>query len=244
MVDEPATPWYFRRRATLFGVAYGAGFFFGFFIAGLLNQMEPSYARLGDALPVLGPRGAHLIAVLLVVFGWAWRVWGTSYLSGAVVWSDDLSTGALHVAGPYGLTRNPLYFGNIAIALGVGMLGPPSATGLVLIFNVLLILALVAVEERSLERRYGSVYQAYAHQVPRLFPRLWPSRRAQATEAAVAPDFMQGMRSEAMSGGFVVAMLVGYVTQRPLSLVVGLIFGLSIVVSSILTRDESRTTAA
>jgi len=242
MVDEVAAPWFFRWRESLFGIAYGAGFFFGFFIAGSLHQMEPSYVRLGELLPVLGARGAQTLAVVLVAFGWAWRVWGASYLSSAVVWSDAVRTGTLHVEGPYRLTRNPLYFGNVAIALGVGMLGPPAVTGLVLIFNLVLILALVAVEERSLAKRYGSVYENYARSVPRLFPRFVPAQHLK-TESATKPNLQQGLRSEVMTCGFVVAMLVGLVTARPLSLAVAIVFALSIAAGSVFTPREARPAA-
>src|ERR1700680_496903 len=237
MLSEIAAPWYFLQREALFGAAYGLGFFFGFFIAALLNQPEPTYARLGDALPFLGVRGGQAVAVFLVIFGWAWRVWGASYLSSAVVWSDDLETGALHVAGPYRFSRNPLYFGNVAIALGVGMLGPPAATGLVLIFKIILILALVDVEERSLAKRYGALYQAYAERVPRLIPNF-----LRKTGSPGSPHLTEGLRSELMTGGFVVAMLVGYVTQRPLSLPVAIVFAVSIAVALLFVRRKTRAT--
>jgi len=233
MADPAATPWFFRHRETLFGFAYGGGFFLGFLIAGLVHQLDPTYARLGEALPWLGVRGGHALGLLLVIFGFAWRVWGAAYLSSSVVWSDFLETGAFHVGGPYRFTRNPLYFGNVAIALGIGMMGPPAVTGLVLIFNLILIVALIAAEERTLAARFGAAYEAYAARVPRLVPLFF---RAAPRDPAATPSLGQGLRSELMTGGFVLAMLVGFVTQHPLSLPVAAIYGASIVAATLFDR--------
>jgi protein-S-isoprenylcysteine O-methyltransferase Ste14 len=233
MSDPAATPWFFRHREMVFGFAYGAGFFFGFLIAGFAGQLEPTYARLGDAVPWLGLRGGHATAVLLVIFGFAWRVWGAAYLSSSVVWWDFVETGALHVAGPYRFTRNPLYFGNVAIALGIGMLGPPAVTGLVLVLNLILIIALIAAEEQSLARRFGAAYAAYAARVPRLIPVFF---RAAPPDPMARPSLAQGLRSEVMTGGFVCAMLVGFVTQQPLSWPVAAIYVASIVAATLFDR--------
>ena len=45
-----------------------------------------------------------------------------------------------------------------------------------------------------------------------------------------------------MTGGFVVAMLDGYVTQRPLSLPVAIIFAVSIAVAMLFVRRKTRAT--
>jgi protein-S-isoprenylcysteine O-methyltransferase Ste14 len=217
-IAVPGTPWYFRYRSSLFGAAYGGGFFFGYLITSLIANgtnrpglMEPTFTQLGRLVPALGTRGALGSIFLAVTVGWLWRVWGASYLSSAVVWSPGVETGSLHVAGPYRFVRNPLYFGNLCWALALGAFGPPLVTALVVGGNWLLIEALIRSEEGSLEFSYGAGYARYAALVPRLLPLFLRS----APASSERPAWTQGLRSEIWGLGFV--LLTGYcfVTERP-----------------------------
>jgi protein-S-isoprenylcysteine O-methyltransferase Ste14 len=242
-------PWYYRQRQLMIGLAYGCGFFFGYLIDGFTapfwNQMvpnsnhaaavvgaAPTYVLVGSIIPWLGVRGGLGVVLILVLVAWLWRVWGASYLSDTVIWSEDVRTGTLQVAGPYRFTRNPLYFGNLILALGMGMLAPPEGTILVVALNWLMVGLMIRVEEPPLLRAYGDAYRAYLQRVPRLFPVFF--RSAPATPAH--PSLVAGLRSEIMIGAFVLAVLVGYLTQRPLSWPVLAVFVAGFIVHEIVNR--------
>lgn len=75
---------------------------------------------------------------------------------------------ALVTAGPYRISRNPLYLGgNVFIFLGaVLVLGSPS--GIVLTaLNVLLVDFMIRREEKQLEREFGEEWVRYRNQVRR-----------------------------------------------------------------------------
>ena len=236
--DEAGSPWYFRQRQWLFGAIYGIGFFFGFLSAGFRGDVRATYHVLGDLVPALGSQGWLGIAVAVTFVGWVWRVWGSSYLSGEIVWSMDARAGSLNRAGPYRLTRNPLYFGNLLIALGIGAIGPPEATAIIVLGNFALDVLLIRHEEPALAAAFGVAYDDYRRAVPALFPRLWPARDAAPEEPPARASLREGLRSEVMTGGFFVAMVVGFLTQHPLSLYTGAIYIGGVVLNEWLQRPE------
>jgi hypothetical protein len=79
----------------------------------------------------------------------------------------------LATAGPYALTRNPLYFGSGIIAAGFALCSASwiSAT-LVLVFFLAFYLPVMRTEERELRSRYGAAFEDYARRVPLFWPRL------------------------------------------------------------------------
>jgi hypothetical protein len=79
----------------------------------------------------------------------------------------------LATAGPYALTRNPLYFGSGIIAAGFALCSASwiSAT-LVLVFFLAFYLPVMRTEERELRALYGAAFEDYARRVPLFLPRL------------------------------------------------------------------------
>lgn len=75
--------------------------------------------------------------------------------------------------GPFGLVRNPLYLGLLAMILAPLVVAPRP----LLAFTYLLCVAALAVraveEERRLHAQLGDQYAAYCRKVPRLIPFLW-----------------------------------------------------------------------
>ena len=85
-----------------------------------------------------------------------------------VVHADKLFT-----KGMFGLCRNPLYFGNIAIYIGVFLLH--GAWPIVLggtAFFLFVYYSIIFSEENYLQGRFDKDYTAYRETVPRLLPRL------------------------------------------------------------------------
>ena len=89
---------------------------------------------------------------------------------------------ALATTGPYAFTRNPLYLGSFLI--GLGFTFAAGRIFLILIFLVMMLgiyLPVMRVESATLATLFGKKYSRYAKEVPLLFPRFSPYRRA--TEA-------------------------------------------------------------
>lgn len=194
------TPWDFRYRGILFGVVYGIAFALGFLIQSMLGgTLDPTYVVLAKPFGAAAMHAGAWVAVTFCFVGFFIRWWGTSYLTSGVVWSGDVLTGGVEVSGPFRYVRNPLYLGNIFIALGIGLAGPPAVTVLVVAFNIAYIYRLIAVEERFLKDAHGASYSAYTEAVPRLVPRLNP---AFAHFTGRTPSIADGFLGELFTLGF------------------------------------------
>lgn len=195
-----STPWDFRYRGVLFGAVYGFAFGFGFFLQSALGgSFKPTYALLAKQFGDIGIQTGAWFAVAACFIGFFIRWWGASYLTSGVVWSGDVVAGGVEVAGPFRLVRNPLYLGNLFIALGIGLVGPPAVTVLVVLFNLLYIYRLIAIEERFMTATHGTSYLAYQAAVPRLIPRLHP---AFPQPAGRPPAILDGFIGEIFTLGF------------------------------------------
>lgn len=150
----------FRTRDGLFPVA----------LVGLLVLTTPAIPagniRLARALDVAG--------VLVAVGGQALRVAviGYRYIvrggRNRQVYAEGLVT-----SGYFGLSRNPLYVGNLLILAGLFIIwNSPLMYAVGVPFFLLGYRAIVAAEEAYLGRQYGGEYAAYAQRVPRWWPRL------------------------------------------------------------------------
>ncbi len=126
-------------------------------------------------LTIVGrPAGAMavLLGGLLSSLGIAVRFWA----GGHVRKDKELAT-----TGPYAYVRNPLYVGNVSIALGFCFL-----SGYVwpfLVFAVLyvwLYLPTLRKEERTLEKLFGDEFRRYRSAVRAMLPRWTPYRRSAA----------------------------------------------------------------
>lgn len=103
---------------------------------------------------------AVFIVVMLIAFG-AFRRRRTSII-------PVRPTTALVTSGVYGLTRNPMYVGMALLTAGVGLM-MNSWWPMVLLVPTLLIVRrfVIAREERYLQRKFGSEYEAYMARVRR-----------------------------------------------------------------------------
>src|SRR4029079_13884570 len=140
-------------------VSIGAPLLAGWLVT--LNRGDPGV--LGEWRVPLG------WALVLFFVGWnVWSLWlfarhRTGLLPGQ-------PTAALIEEGPYGVSRNPLYVGLLALYVGLALLAP-TFWGLVLLPAAVLLLLWGAIrpEERYLHERFGDRYDAYARRVRRWF---------------------------------------------------------------------------
>ncbi len=110
------------------------------------------------------PVGWLLLAAFAVWNGWALWLFGrhrTGLLPGQ-------ATEAMIDEGPFGLSRNPLYVGLLALYVGLALLAP-TVWGLALLPAAVLLVLWGAIlpEERFLRERFGASYDDYARRVRR-----------------------------------------------------------------------------
>ena len=79
-------------------------------------------------------------------------------------------------AGIYARMRHPRYAGMIGAVVGAGLLSANSTLWIVLAIWTVLVVAVVALEERHLERRFGAAYLDYCRRVPRFVPNRFRAR--------------------------------------------------------------------
>lgn len=79
---------------------------------------------------------------------------------------------ALATSGPYAHTRNPLYLGSLIIAVGFAVAARSWwITAAMVVFFVAVYVPVIRGEEKYLRSRFPE-FEKYAHEVPRLLPRL------------------------------------------------------------------------
>ncbi len=196
------SPWWYRERTWIFAAIYFAGFFIGAAV---------SVAAYGKYIPVAGGSTALLaFAAFCAGLCYVLRVWGSSYLHAGIVWNADARSDTLLIAGPFRYVRNPLYLGNVFLAIGVGLMAPIAGCMLIVVANVIFTIALARHEEAILEAAYGERFRNYTAQVPALIPRLTPV----AAQGNAQPSLVQGLSSEIFTGAILAGIILTFVDKR------------------------------
>jgi protein-S-isoprenylcysteine O-methyltransferase Ste14 len=192
-------------RATKFEFEYrffiiGFIFFVGFFLYNF-DQVNFSVALLHLALPSINPDSAQArfwirilfaLGAFLVFFSALFRTWATAYLRTEVVHDAPLHAEALVADGPYRHVRNPLYFANLPMAAGIGLMAS-RAGGLFMVVAIwFFMLRLIGREEQELLKTQGESYRAYLGAVPRF----WPSLAPKLPSAGRRPRWGQAIAGE------------------------------------------------
>lgn len=117
------------------------------------------------------------------------------------VYADDLVTG-----GFFSVCRNPLYVGNILIAVGALLMHAQPVLMVAGIVTILLIyVAIVATEENFLRNKFGAGYAAYCADVNRWLPNL---ARLPAASAGMAFNLRRVVAKEYPTAGGVAAGII------------------------------------
>jgi len=118
-----------------------------------------------------------IIGSALIAIGEYIRIYAVRYAGGA---TRTRSVGApyLCTSGPYSLTRNPLYCGNVIIYIGTvffsGGIWMWYILPLVTTFFVFQYYHIISLEEETLKIKFKNQYELFFDNVPKLFPRLTP----------------------------------------------------------------------
>ena len=133
---------------------------------------------------------SEMLGFALLAAATLWRIWCHLYIAGR-------KNGELATEGPYSVSRNPLYVGNLLGAVGFGFaVEQPLLAALLGLAFALFYPSVVAREERDLARMFGERYAAYCAAVPRWIPD-WSLYREPAT-VTVSPRRMRGAILDAM----------------------------------------------
>jgi protein-S-isoprenylcysteine O-methyltransferase Ste14 len=237
-----ATQFEFEKRFWIICAIYFIGFSLAAFdhvsfIVALRHLIAPSIVH-GEPQALMFTRIVIAAGALLVFLGAAVRTWGAAYLRTEVVHDTAQHSEALVADGPFRYTRNPLYFGNLPVAAGIGVLATRSGFIFLVLANWIFVYRLIFREEESLRKTQGESYQAYCQAVPRF----WPSLKARVPSGNLRPDWGQAFAGESFVWLFGIAELLIAVT---LNSRIGLIaFFLGFVAHFLITRQIQKQRSA
>ncbi len=149
-----------------------------------------------------------LVSLVLVLPG----LWLRGYAAGYVKKNQELTT-----TGPYAYTRNPLYLGSMLIAFGFAA---ASQSWILIVVLAALFFAIYLPTIRSEEqflRGQFSGFDAYARQVPRLFPRITPAPSFSAAGRFSRERYLHHREYNASIGAAAIyaALLLRLLLSRP-----------------------------
>jgi len=137
-----------------------------------------------------------IIGILLLLTGEAIRIWAVSHAGGA---TRTLNVGApfLCTSGPYALSRNPLYLGNMFMYIGIVLIaGIQNGLFMVVLtaaFFLVQYTLIISLEEETLDNLFGNEYLEYKKHVPPIIPRLKPWNGAKKTKSTT---FFKTLKTE------------------------------------------------
>jgi protein-S-isoprenylcysteine O-methyltransferase Ste14 len=204
-----ATNWEFKNRATLFGLIFGASFSMYFL------DPQNSGAALANWIGAASGIDANLIARLLfalaaclLIVAALFRTWASSYLHANVVYAAEVKTASLVADGPYRHVRNPLYFANVLLAIGMGAMMSRIGFFVAIVAMLVFCYRLILREEADLHANQGAQYDRYRESVPPL----WPALRPQTESAGRQPAWAAGFKSEFWCWGFAISVAAFAIT--------------------------------
>jgi hypothetical protein len=156
------------------------------------------------------------------------------------VYAAEIKTDSLVADGPYRLVRNPLYFANVLMVIGIGAMMSRLGFFVAVVAMLVFCYRLILREEAELQASQGEQYEAYRKTVPRFWPALWP-RIASAGRQARWAD---GFKAESWYWGFAAALVVFVITLK-LTLFFGILAASLVLfwVSSLVLQKKSNSQA-
>ncbi len=186
-----ATEFEFRNRFWIFGLVFWAAF--SCYAIDPVNVAVAIGGGDDSRVRALFVLGAILNALAAMV-----RTWATAYLKSSVVHDRSLHSSHLVADGPFRYVRNPLYLGNLLMALGVGLMASRVGFAIVVAGIFLFNFRLIFREESELRESKGESYRRYMEAVPRLVPSLTP----RVPSGGARPNWIDGFTAEIFFWGF------------------------------------------
>jgi protein-S-isoprenylcysteine O-methyltransferase Ste14 len=194
--------------------------FFLFFVAFSAYSIDPGNSgaaiaawvakRLGRAPTDNTYRLVFACGAILLGCACFLRSWGTAYLKAEVMRDSRVHTERLLADGPYRHVRNPLYLGNMLMAVAIGLMASRIGFLVLTIGMTVFVMRLLLREEAELKRDQGESYRRYCAAVPRLLPSLTP----RVPPTGNAPYWGQAFRAELMYWLLALSMVAFAVTLK------------------------------
>jgi len=137
------------------------------------------------------------LGLMIAVCGELIRLWAVSWAGSETRTTGKVGGTYLVINGPYAYVRNPLYVGNVLIYFGLGIMSFalfPYLQIIALAFFVFQYSEIIKEEEGFLREKFGNDFTEYLKNVPRIFPRLTPYKKAGVEQPEY--DIKKGLRSE------------------------------------------------
>jgi protein-S-isoprenylcysteine O-methyltransferase Ste14 len=100
----------------------------------------------------------------VMMIGMFFRAWSSGYINKDV----ELAT-----EGPYQLTRNPLYFGNLLLGTGIALASSNRWVTIIFVAYFLFFFTfLIAIERKRMRQRFGARYDEWAKEANLFFPKI------------------------------------------------------------------------
>jgi protein-S-isoprenylcysteine O-methyltransferase Ste14 len=183
-------------------------------------------------------RAVFALGAILLVLTASLRTWGTAYLRADVMRDSLVHTERLLADGPYRHVRNPLYLGNIVMAIGIGPMASRLGFAILVIGMTVFVIRLLLREEGELALQQGESYRKYCATVPRLIPSLTPRVPSSGEKA----DWGPALRAESMYWIMALAMAAFAITLN--IKIFWAIFAVAMAASFFLKTPEKETSAA
>jgi len=132
-----------------------------------------------------------LLGIIVSIIGEFIRFISVSY-TGSTTRSKNIQCNSLVTNGPYGYLRNPIYFGNFFLSLGIVISANTFFPWFVFLFIVLFSVQyffIIRFEEEFLRERFGKSYERYVNNVPSFFPRFSPYLEGNNSKPALKKTF-------------------------------------------------------
>lgn len=170
-----------------------------------LSAMQVLVNWLGPKIKVNPDVLAHFLffaAAALLAIAALLRTWASAYLHAAVVYAPEVKTASLVADGPYRRVRNPLYLGNIMMAIAMASMMSRSGATVAILLMWLFCYRLIVREEAELKARQGDPYVWYCNAVPRL----WPAPSPRIPASGKAAKWKEGFKAELWYWGFAASL--------------------------------------
>lgn len=216
--------WRFWIITAIFGLAFALHAVDHRGVAELIVRTFLPSVRIGSARSGAIQQAILFAGAMLVFLAALFRTWATAYLGADVMTDRNLHSDTLAVDGPYRHTRNPLYFANIPLAVGVGIFSNPTGLAFLTAATLLFVYRLIFREEAGLRRTLGGAYASYATKVPRF----WPSLRACCPAGGRNPRWRQAFIGESLLWLVAVSLVVFVLTFNQTLLFAGIALGFAV----------------
>ncbi len=233
-----ATKFEFEKRFWIICAIYAIGFSLGQFdhtgfTTAIRHLIAPSI--VGGSVEALNlQRFIIASGAFLVFLAAALRTWAAAYLRTDIVHDTAQHSEALVADGPFRHVRNPLYFANLPMAAGIGVLASRLGWLFMVAVSWLFVYRLIFREEEALRQSQGESYRAYLRAVPRF----WPSLVPRVPSGNRSPRWGQAFAGEAFVWLFGIAELVLAITLN--IGVAGIVFVAGFIAHFVLARGGSK----